>query len=136
MPLEILAPMVVLGIAFAVILVRFSGLSHRASLANKSQVREILTIDYPEESIHEIHLQKDGRTALATFESGKVGTINVMGAKFLTRKFSKGDVVSVTRTGNEGITARFNDFTHPREEFIGSDKNELDRLETIFENLI
>ena len=136
MPLEILAPMVILGIALAVLLVQFSGLSKSAKLTDRSHAAELLKLDYPEERIDQIYLQANGKSALAAFSGGSIGTVSVMGSKFLTRKYTKGDILSVERDADQQVRARFRDFTHPSQSFRSKDPAELDSVETWLRNLI
>ena len=116
MPLEILAPMVALGIAIAAILVKLLINAPERLLSNETVVRDVFEDDFPTIRIAlPILISKDQRIAIFSLESvdRTIGLVEVMGSKHLTRMLGVDDKVKLERTSETRLELKLADFTLP-----------------------
>ncbi len=120
MPLEFLAIMVAIGLALVIGAVHLSGLSRPARLADVDQARARFLLDYPDETVGEIVLGKDGNAAFISLSQGRIGLVHAMGDRFVTRILERRVVRAVERDGGEAVVLKLDDFTLPRERAVFS----------------
>lgn len=109
MPLEILLPMVVLGIAGITVLLHVLGLSRPALLADGQAARAAWLDEFPEDMPRRVILSHDHRAALIETDRGK-GVVWPMGAH-TTARYLEG--AQITRTAR-GLRIDLPDYTAPR----------------------
>jgi hypothetical protein len=116
MPIEILAGMVVVGLAFAIAAVRFSGLSRPASLDNQARAREILAGEYADESVRDCRIAADRDSAFLLLGSGNIGVVLAFGSKFVVRLVAAAPGSAEV----EGSTLKMKprDFTFPKSSYV------------------
>lgn len=127
MPLSILVPMVVLGIAAIVLAIHLTGGTRDARLAGAEEARDRFLEDHPDAVITAVALTADRRTAFLDCGGGQVGMVQGFGDRFLTRLVPAGDIV-IERAGERGVTVRMNDFTWRGGTFAFADGAEADRV--------
>ncbi len=115
MPLELFAVLVPAGIAIIVLIVRFWGLSHAATLTDIAHVQKIFLTDF--EDIHpndDCIICDDNRAAFLNLEIGKsIGLVEVMGDRYITRVLSDRDIREVSCDKAPNMIINYSDFTHP-----------------------
>jgi len=89
MPLEILGPLVVVGIGGIVLLIHLLGWSATRVLADEAEVAAMLIGDFPEVSVKRVALGDDGASALVETAEG-LGLVRAMGVGWLTRLLGAG----------------------------------------------
>lgn len=116
MPLHILLPIVVIGIAGITIFLHLSGHSKRLSLGNKASALAAWDRQWPDDPASEVKLCKDGHAALIT--SGKeAGLVWAFGADSVAH-WLRGASVSENETG---LRVSFGDFNSPRVDLTLND---------------
>ena len=80
MPLEILGPMVVLGIAGIALALHLLGLTAPRHQTTEDDARAAWLREHPDDNIAQVLLARSGRAALITLASGERGLVYVMGA--------------------------------------------------------
>lgn len=108
MPLEILGPMVVIGILGIAALLHFGGHSRVDPLTQERIFKE-WEAQYPAAPAQRVKIANDGRAALVETSTGS-GLIWTMGADTAARIFDSPP--EVTGSG-DGLTVRTGDFTAP-----------------------
>ena len=109
MPLEILGPLVVLGILGIAALLHLSGHSAVAPLTQARALSD-WTGHYPDTQVRSAELSKDAQAALIQSDQGP-GLIWTLGADTTARLFTSPPELSNTHTG---LIVRTNDFTAPK----------------------
>lgn len=109
MPLSILLPMVVLGIAGIAVLLHVLGLSRRATLADTAAARAAWMREFPEDTPIRVILCHDHSAALIETAEGR-GVVWPMGADTTARYLSGARV----RQRKTGLTLDLPDYTAPR----------------------
>jgi hypothetical protein len=109
MPLSILLPMVVLGIAGIAVLLHLLGLSRRAVLADEAAARAAWLREYPGDAPVRVTLCHDRSAALIETGRGR-GVVWPMGADTTARHLD-GARLTPTRTG---LRIDLPDYTAPR----------------------
>ncbi|MFB9148393.1 hypothetical protein [Roseovarius ramblicola] len=109
MPLSILLPMVVLGIACIAVLLHLLGLSRRATLADKAAARAAWLREFPGDAPVHVTLCHDRSAALIETETGR-GVVWPMGAD-TTARYLDGARLHTTKTG---LRIDLPDYTAPR----------------------
>jgi hypothetical protein len=125
-PLEILLPMVVIGITGVVLLIRWLRPTPDFRLTDAQQVAEIWTHRNPDIANGEVHLNAARSHALVETAQG-VGLVWVFGADPVTRLLDQ--PIKVAPSGN-GLRIETRDFTAPRID-ITLDGGELSRWSEI-----
>ncbi len=120
MPLEFLAIMVAFGLALVIGAVHFSGLSRPARLANAGQARARFLLDYPDETIGDIVLGKDGKAAFISLTGRRIGLVHAIGDRFVTRILERRVVRAIEHEGGEALVLKLDDFTLPKERAVFS----------------
>lgn len=117
MPLEILGPLVICGIALTVLAVYFSGISKPARLASGAEAKAKFLLDYADIRIKNTILTADKSAGFFMLDQeNTVGLVEAMGSEFLTRLLSKGDIASLELSEGK-LNVRYNDFTHKRHSY-------------------
>ncbi len=109
MPLSILLPMVVLGIAGIAVLLHVLGLSRRATLSDAAAARAAWLREFPEDSPIRVILCHDHSAALIETARGR-GVVWPMGAD-TTARYLNGARIRQRKTG---LTLDLPDYTAPR----------------------
>lgn len=109
MPLSILLPMVILGIAGIAVLLHVLGLSRRATLSDAAAARAAWLREFPEDAPTKVILCHDHSAALIETAQGR-GVIWPMGAD-TTARYLRGARVRQRKTG---LTLDLPDYTAPR----------------------
>lgn len=137
MPLEIFAIIVPLGIAFIVLVVKFTGLSKTASLADDREAIAVFESDYAgEKHGSQALLTSDHSTAFIPMESAaQLGLVEAMGDRFITRLLYRNDVGKCERASNTELNIKFNDFTHPSGKYVFGNSDDAERAENWFGQL-
>jgi hypothetical protein len=116
MPLHILAPMVIAGIALAVVLVRLTVNHAPRLLADKADVIASFTLDYPMAKPNgEVSISQTRDSAILSLgdPAGAIGFVETMGSKRLTRLWCANDISRLETTGSSGLRIELRDFTLP-----------------------
>jgi len=109
MPLSILLPMVVVGIAGIAVLLHLLGLSRRATLADAAKARAAWLREFPTDAPIHVTLCDNRSAALIATETGR-GVVWPMGAD-TTARYLTG--ARVTKTSS-GLRLDLPDYTAPR----------------------
>jgi hypothetical protein len=128
MSLPVLVAIVAVGIAVIVLAVHMTGGSKAASLASPAHAKGRFLEDFPDEQAADVLLTADRKAAFLALELGNAGLVHSVGARFLTRRFSNRDIVSVRRTGPAGLLLRTTDFTFAGGRFEFADAATADRV--------
>lgn len=115
MPLEILAPLVVFGVALAVVIVHFTGGSKGRTLASPEEAVDCFHTDYPDLDASKALLATDGKAALirpkAPSPAFVAGLVMVMGNRFISRALARHDIAAVENAPDNCLKLRLSDFT-------------------------
>ncbi|MEQ8899900.1 MAG: hypothetical protein RID11_07105 [Roseovarius sp.] len=109
MPLSILLPMVVLGIACIAVLLHLLGLSRRATLPDAAAARAAWLREFPGDAPVHVTLCQDHSAALIETETGR-GVVWPMGADTTARHLTG----ARTRRTKTGLRLDLPDYTAPR----------------------
>jgi hypothetical protein len=115
MPLELLAGMVVIGLALVIGAVHLSGLSKAARISGPDAAIARFLVDFPDEKPGEAVLSADGKDAFIALQGNRVGMVHAIGDRYLTRILRAGTVRAVAASGDGLLELRLADFTLPRE---------------------
>jgi len=130
MPLEILAIMVVAGLALAIGAVHFSGASRPARLESTDQALARFAEDYPEVVPSACIVTKDRRAAFLELELGSAGLVAAMGAKFITRMIGEAELKQLDEENPGELVMRFRDFTYPADRYRFENEDDAQRVVT------
>jgi len=130
MPLEILGPLVVVGIALVVVIVHYSGISRTSGLDHEKQVLRVFNADYPGHNVVECVISTDRSSAFLLSGGKEIGLVESMGDKFITRLLEVGDIKRVERIGERGVNIRFADFTLSEVKFINDEPQIIQNITT------
>lgn len=128
MPLSILLPMVIVGIAGIVVLLHLLGLSRRVVLADEAAARAAWLDEFPEDTPARVILSHDHHAALVEASAGW-GVVWPMGADTTARPL---DGARITRT-RTGLRIDLPDYTAPRIH-LRLDATEADEWPALMEN--
>ncbi|MFK7940121.1 MAG: hypothetical protein AB8B82_12120 [Roseovarius sp.] len=128
MPLEILLPMVILGIAGITVLLHLLGLSRPALLADQAAAQAAWLDEFPQERPLRVTLSHDHRVALIETAHG-TGVVWPMGADTTARYLEDAHIV---RTAN-GLRLDLPDYTAPHIH-LTLDASEADTWPTLLEH--
>ncbi|MEO1001233.1 MAG: hypothetical protein AAFW69_11640 [Pseudomonadota bacterium] len=120
MPLELLGPLVVLGILGVVALVHMTGGSARPGLAGPEHARAAFTAARPEAEVAEVELMPGGQAALVTLAGGDAALLWLMGDDPVVRELEPG-ILTRVEVGRRGLRLHLADFTAPRVEIAMAD---------------
>ena len=123
MSLPILVAMVVIGITAAVLAVHLTGGSAKARLAGHDQARSRFAEDFPDEKVFAVRLTGDAETAFLELGDERMGVVQVLGDKFLTRIVSPKDVARIDAPAPAVVSIRLRDFTWDGGEFRFDDED-------------
>ncbi|MEQ9694215.1 hypothetical protein [Shimia sp. SDUM112013] len=108
MPLTILIPLVVLGIAGIAILLHLSGLTAPRRFDGVADANAAWLREFPEMPPIETHIDRDNRVAFVRTEQGD-GLVWCMGADTVARPLADFDLMDI----DGGLEVRFHDFSAP-----------------------
>jgi len=108
MPLEILLILVIGGISTIAVILHLSGRSKRSDLTLET-ARAAWLRHFPQDTVHDILLARDGHAALVETETGP-GLLWALGADTVGRRLQD---YALSETA-DGLAIRFHDFTAPR----------------------
>lgn len=131
MSLTLLVIIVAVGIALVVMAVHVTGGSARAVLDGDSAMRRFAD-DFPELRIRAVRITHDCHTAFLQLEDDRVGIVQAVGGKFLTRIVAAGDLAGVPRATDTAIAVRFRDLTWPGGRFNFANAEEARAVQTMF----
>ncbi|MEM9010307.1 MAG: hypothetical protein AAGE18_03715 [Pseudomonadota bacterium] len=112
MPLELLAPLVVLGVAIVVLAVHVSGGSRPLSLATEAAVRAAWAEAEPDRPLSEVLPCPDGRAAVVIDGAGVPALLWTLGADPVVRELHPG-VLRAVEERREAIRLYLDDFAAP-----------------------
>lgn len=135
MSLVVLAAFVVAGIGLVVAAVHLTGGSAVIGLDDDAAAVARFAQDFPEQHIGAVCRTRDGRTAFLRLDSGRVGIVQAVGGKFLTRIVSAAGVNGAPRARGAQVTIRFRDFTWPGGSFIFEHDEDARAVEAMFAGL-
>ena len=120
MPLEILATIVPIGIIVVVLVVRYSGLSKSANLLNGADACNIFLKDFPGLPVSQnVILTKNHEAAFIKIDDFRaLGLVEAIGDRYITRIFKSNDIASFDQPDPLALTIRYNEFTHPRSNYL------------------
>jgi hypothetical protein len=128
MPLEILAIMVVAGLALAIGAVHFSGVSRAAQLESRDQALARFAEDYPDAAPTGCIMTSDRRAAFLMLEPGRVGMVAAFGAKFITRIVGEAELKKLDEDRPGQLVMRFRDFTYPAGRYRFDNEDEAQQI--------
>ena len=114
MPLELLGPLVVLGIGVIVLIVWLLADTKPQRLQNENQIRQIFLDDFPAVQFgSKSVIAKDGNSALLEISSPEkhLGLIVTLGSKHVTRCLAAADCVMLECNDGNRIKLTFPEFT-------------------------
>lgn len=132
MSLVVLAAFVVAGIGLVVAAVHLTGGSSVATLADDAAARTRFAQDFPDLRASEVYLSQDRRSAFLGLGDGRVGVVQAVGGKFLTRIATAGSVACKPRAKGTQVTIRFRDFTWPGGTFTFERNEDASAVEAMF----
>lgn len=117
MPLEILGPLVVVGLLLVIGAVHFSGGSIARNILDEKNAQQRFALDFPDYAAGKVILDANHQTAFLLFRKPEeLGLVRKMGHHSLTRLIAPGSVREFGETP-EGLKLRLNDVTLPVIEF-------------------
>ena len=130
MPLEIFALITPLGIALIVLIIRYSGLSKTARIKDGQNAIDIFRRDFAGENVADVTtISSDQRAAFIEMDhSGQLGLVEAVGDRFITRLLGSKDIASIQQDGENSLSIRFRDFTHPKGHYQFRSRRELSHL--------
>lgn len=127
MPLEILIPMIVAGLALVGLLLRVLGLSKAVRLSGLGQAEAALLADHPDVAVEQAIVDGRGRAALLRLTGGGLALAVVFGDRLVTRVLREGDIAAVEGPDETTVLLRLNDFTLPRVRLAAGDREQAAR---------
>lgn len=132
MSLMLLVIVVVAGIAAVVAAVHLTGGSRRATLADEAAARRRFGEDFPDLGVRAVHLTRERNAAILVLEDGRIGIVQAVGGKFLTRKIAGADLAGAPRASSSAVSVRLRDFTWPGGVFAFAGQEEAKAVEALF----
>ncbi len=127
MPLEILVPMIVAGLALVGLLLRLLGLSKTVRLNGPGQAEAALLADHPDVAVEQAVLDRQGRAALFRLAGGGLALVVAFGDRLVTRVLREGDIAAVEEMQEASLLVRLRDFTLPRVRLAAGDREQAAR---------
>jgi len=130
MPLELFALITPLGIALIVLVIRYSGLSKTARIKDGQNALEIFCRDFAGENASRVTTISSDQSAafIEIDQSRQLGLVEAIGDRFITRLLGVGDIAGFQQAGENSLSIRFRDFTHPKGHYQFNSQNELSNL--------
>ena len=116
MPLELLGPLVLVGIVLVVVVVRLTANTPPRLIHTTEQAREILLKDYPAITIGSrifVTMDKTAAIILPEEPEHSLGLVTVLGSKHVTRLLEARDILLISNLGEGACQLKLNDFTFP-----------------------
>ena len=123
MPLEILAAMVVIGVGFSVLLVRWAFGDNRSKLQGAAETVAVLLLDYPDiraaggkDGPGVVLMAQDHHNALVRLDAPEdhFGYVQAFGSKYVTRLLQGSDIRNYRLHGDGVMRIHLKDFSLPR----------------------
>ena len=111
MPLQIILPIVVFGIAGIVWLVHSSGWTVHRRIHDLADAQALWQADFPDEGLSKLRCDDENRVALVWLLDGRMGLIWSFGDDVVARHLDRPPVVQAT---SSGLALGLNDYTAPR----------------------
>jgi hypothetical protein len=121
MPLEVLGPLVAVGIGGVVLLVHLLGWSRPRALADEAEAVAALTREFPDAAARRVILGDDRIAALVELKRG-LGVVRAMGIGRVARALGPGEAEARTRRG--GIRIVMADFGAPNLDIALADADQ------------
>lgn len=131
MSLALLVVMVVVGVSGVVLIVHLTGGSVHARLADEAAARARFAVDFPEPEVTAAFLTADGEAAFLALADGRVGIVQAIGSKFLTRIVAARDLAEAPRVEDAAVTLHLRDFTWPGGVFTLAGADEARAVEAL-----
>ena len=122
MDLTLLVAMVVVGVSGVVLIVHLTGGSRRARLDGEAAARARFGVDFPDLGVETVHLTAAADAAFLALGDGRVGIVQAIGDKFLTRVVAARDLAGAPRVTGATLTLRLKDFTWKGGAFTFADE--------------
>jgi hypothetical protein len=138
MPLEILGPLVLVGIISAVVLARFVANTPPRLINTASQAQAILLNEFPSVVFgSKFMITKNGCEALIEIKepANHLGLVHVMGSKHVARLLGAGDIRSITNNDPNDLVLNLKDLTLPKINLQFETDEQKDAALKLFENL-
>lgn len=124
MSLPVLVAMVAIGISLIVAAVHFTGGTKKAVLDGEADAKGRFSDDFPDAQVDEVRLTQAKGSAFLKLRNGRVGVVQAIGSRYLTRIITPAELVKVTQPDPETVSLRFRDFTWPGGDFRFAGKAE------------
>ena len=121
MPLHIILPIVIFGIAGIVLLVHLTGGTVTRRIADLADAQKLWAGDFPDEVLSDLRIDDPGRVALVQLQDGRQGILWAFGGDAVVRHLIAPPEVAETDTG---LTLRLRDYTAPAIRVTLADKND------------
>lgn len=119
MGLEILAGMVVIGIAAVVALVHWTGGSRTPVFESREAAIHAFLADYPDAQIEDVRLtQRRDAAFLKQANSSRLGFVQAFGHHYMTRDISPFDLSAPAQLDHAAVTIKVRDFTWKAGRFV------------------
>lgn len=117
MPLEILGPLVLIGIISAVIFVRFVANTPPRLIEDHAQAKAVFLKDFPAVTFGPmVAITKNEREALIEIKEpvGHIGFVHAMGSKHVARLIAVGDIASISEKDGTRLILNLGELTLPQ----------------------
>lgn len=131
MSFALLVILVVAGIAVIVLAVHLTGGSRNALLRDAAHARSRFAEDFPDAAVAGVHLCTSGEAAFLELRDGRLGIVQSLGDRFLTRILRRAEILEVDPVDDVTFSVRFRDFTWPRAVFRFADSASARRIVTV-----
>lgn len=138
MPLEILGPLVLIGIISAVVLVRFVANTPPRLIGTASQAQTILLSEYPSTMVgSKVVITKNKCEALIEVHKpdNHIGLVHVLGSKHVARLLTAGDIRAITNNGSDRLVLNLKELTLPKIELQFVSIEQKDEAAGLFDKL-
>lgn len=139
MPLEVLVPLVIFGIVFAVVLVKYTVNAPQRLLTGSAMVQAVFALDYPTAVIAgKIQISSNQQVAIfsVTEPADHLGLVEVMGSKHLTRLLAPDDIRHIDHQNPNEYSIDLRDFTLPNIKVKFATRNEANAFKTEIDRLV
>lgn len=132
MSLTLLAIMVPVGIGLITLAVHLTGGSRRAALADTAAAGTRFARDHPDLAVDAAFLTADGYTAFLALRDGRIGVVQSIGSKFLTRVVAASDIAAAPVSDGNRLTLHFRDVTWRGGVYVFSDPATASAVASLF----
>ncbi|HRP78458.1 MAG TPA: hypothetical protein PL183_05060 [Aquamicrobium sp.] len=128
MSLTLLVAMVVAGVSGVVLVVHLTGGSRRARLEDEAAARARFGLDFPDLAVEAVHLTAAADAAFLALGDGRVGIVQAIGDRFLTRVVAARDLAGAPQVTGATLRLRLKDFTWKGGAFTFADEEAADAV--------